>query len=266
MAFYEKVVLIALLAIGLIGFGCTGSSDIEASPTILASVAPTIVPAPIASVSVTSEPSVAIANPASVHCVEVGGRVDLRDSQAGQVGVCVFPNGTECEEWKLFRNESCAEATPTPASITVDVVEAAPASAPYCLVTAIPWQATKFIYTEVVANFYNFTETPRLAVFSCQYSNETLTSPVSNTTAKGYCSFHLQNNTRTLATVTASAGGVSCNTTVTVEAPQFMACSLNYSCMRHVDAIRQMCAPYADMSACGYYEGEEMKCYSCESG
>ncbi len=27
------------------------------------------------------------------------------DASGGQVGICVFPDGSECEEWALFRNE-----------------------------------------------------------------------------------------------------------------------------------------------------------------
>ena len=44
--------------------------------------------------------------PASVYCKEQGGTLELHDSPAGgQYGVCVFPDGTECEEWTFFRGE-----------------------------------------------------------------------------------------------------------------------------------------------------------------
>lgn len=49
-----------------------------------------------------------LANPASVNCVRLGGKVEIRtDVQGGQTGFCKFENGQECEEWALFRNE-CA--------------------------------------------------------------------------------------------------------------------------------------------------------------
>lgn len=49
-----------------------------------------------------------MANPASVYCEENGGTLDIREDEAGgQVGVCVFPDGSECEEWTYFRGE-CA--------------------------------------------------------------------------------------------------------------------------------------------------------------
>jgi putative hemolysin len=52
-----------------------------------------------------------IANPASVHCEQNGGKLDIRsDAQGGQVGICLFPDGSECEEWAYFRN-ACGPGT-----------------------------------------------------------------------------------------------------------------------------------------------------------
>ncbi len=50
-------------------------------------------------------PQVGMANPASVFCAENGGTVDIRDETNGQVGYCVFDDGSECEEWAYFRDE-----------------------------------------------------------------------------------------------------------------------------------------------------------------
>ena len=46
-----------------------------------------------------------IANPASVNCVNNGGKLKIMENSAGQYGVCILPDGTECEEWKYFRKE-----------------------------------------------------------------------------------------------------------------------------------------------------------------
>ena len=47
-----------------------------------------------------------IANPASINCQKLGGKVDIRtDQTGGQIGYCIFPNGQECEEWALLHNE-----------------------------------------------------------------------------------------------------------------------------------------------------------------
>jgi len=48
-----------------------------------------------------------IANPASVFCQEQGGQTQLRETEAGQTGYCVFEDGRICEEWALFRDNEC---------------------------------------------------------------------------------------------------------------------------------------------------------------
>lgn len=48
-----------------------------------------------------------LANPASVFCEEQGGTLEIRTDEAGQYGVCVFDDGSECEEWAYYRGE-CA--------------------------------------------------------------------------------------------------------------------------------------------------------------
>lgn len=51
-----------------------------------------------------------IANPASVYCVDQGGIIDLRTDESGGVsGYCVFPDGSECEEWAYYRGECSPE-------------------------------------------------------------------------------------------------------------------------------------------------------------
>lgn len=46
-----------------------------------------------------------IANPASVNCIDKGGKLRIVDGENGQYGMCTLPNGTECEEWAYFRGE-----------------------------------------------------------------------------------------------------------------------------------------------------------------
>ena len=53
------------------------------------------------------KPSVGIPNPASKYCADQGGKLEIRDETGGQVGYCVFSDGSECEEWAYFRGE-CA--------------------------------------------------------------------------------------------------------------------------------------------------------------
>lgn len=42
-------------------------------------------------------------NPASAHCVVMGGTLEIRSEPKGQVGYCHLPDGRVVEEWVLFR-------------------------------------------------------------------------------------------------------------------------------------------------------------------
>ncbi|MFA5029606.1 MAG: DUF333 domain-containing protein [Patescibacteria group bacterium] len=47
-----------------------------------------------------------LANPASVRCQEQGGQLEIKDTETmGQVGICVFTDGSKCEEWAYYRGE-----------------------------------------------------------------------------------------------------------------------------------------------------------------
>jgi len=49
--------------------------------------------------------NVGLANPASVNCKEKGGTLEMKNTEAGQIGICVFNDGSKCEEWAYFRDE-----------------------------------------------------------------------------------------------------------------------------------------------------------------
>lgn len=53
----------------------------------------------------TSAPPADMANPASTYCVQQGGRVEIRKTAQGEVGYCIFPDKSECEEWMFMRGE-----------------------------------------------------------------------------------------------------------------------------------------------------------------
>jgi putative hemolysin len=57
-------------------------------------------------------PALGMPNPASVHCEENGGRVEAREGAGGSAGVCVFADGSECDEWAFFRGECGPAGTP----------------------------------------------------------------------------------------------------------------------------------------------------------
>jgi len=49
--------------------------------------------------------NIEIANPASVKCEQDGGKLEIKNIETGQIGICVFSDGSKCEEWAFFRNE-----------------------------------------------------------------------------------------------------------------------------------------------------------------
>lgn len=49
------------------------------------------------------QPAWALANPASVFCVQSGGKSEIRNGPRGQYGVCRLPNGRVVDEWAYFR-------------------------------------------------------------------------------------------------------------------------------------------------------------------
>lgn len=60
-----------------------------------------------------------IANPASIYCEETGYRSEIRTSNDGiQSGVCIFPDGSECDEWAHFRGE-CGPADHTSSTTSI---------------------------------------------------------------------------------------------------------------------------------------------------
>ena len=65
----------------------------------------------------TGTPQAGLPNPASVYCRQGGNKLEIRTAADGsQSGVCVFPDGSACDEWAYFRGE-CAPASqksPTP--------------------------------------------------------------------------------------------------------------------------------------------------------
>jgi putative hemolysin len=66
----------------------------------------------------TDMPQASMPNPASVYCIQQGHKLEIRTAADGsQSGICVFPDGSACDEWAYYRGE-CGLATqksPTPA-------------------------------------------------------------------------------------------------------------------------------------------------------
>jgi len=95
------------------GCGTTADQPTEAPTAIIEPTqAPTAVTAP------TEDPAgggAGLPNPASVYCQEQGHNLETRsDADGGQYGVCIFPDGSECEEWSYYRGECSPSGQPVP--------------------------------------------------------------------------------------------------------------------------------------------------------
>ncbi len=53
----------------------------------------------------TTAERVALANPASVACVNAGGKLISKRGPHNEYSMCQLPTGRVCEEWALFRGE-----------------------------------------------------------------------------------------------------------------------------------------------------------------
>jgi len=103
----------------------------------------------------TDTPQANMPNPASVYCEEQGYKTEIRTAADGsQSGVCIFPNGSECDEWAFFRGE-CGPASqnnPTTAP-TAGATSPAPTEIP----TPLPIDPTDYqgwwTYIHPVYNF-----------------------------------------------------------------------------------------------------------------
>ena len=104
----------------------TMKSSILLVPVLLLAAAcgPTETPIPV-----DLDQQAGMANPASVFCEENGGTLQIRTGpDGGQLGVCIFADGSECEEWAYFRSE-CKPGDSLPAeSDSARPADAAPLS------------------------------------------------------------------------------------------------------------------------------------------
>lgn len=91
-----------------IATGCAGNSNPPPKP------AETVEAQPEGSEpAATEEPAeptanAQVANPASANCVKNGGKLEIMDGEGGQFGVCIFEDGSRCEEWSFMRKQCAA--------------------------------------------------------------------------------------------------------------------------------------------------------------
>jgi putative hemolysin len=63
-------------------------------------------------------PQAGIPNPASVHCTQNGNKLEIHTAADGsQNGICIFPDGSSCDEWAYYRGECAPSAQNNPTGI-----------------------------------------------------------------------------------------------------------------------------------------------------
>ena len=101
--------LVLCVVVGLTIVSC--GSEPTSGPEVVPTMAPTLEPAPTepppttAPADTTLDSPLDLANPASQFCEDEGYRLEIRSEVGGEVGYCLFPDGTECEEWAFYRGE-----------------------------------------------------------------------------------------------------------------------------------------------------------------
>jgi hypothetical protein len=75
----------------------------------------------------TDMPQAGMPNPASVYCTQQGNKLEIRTATDGsQSGICIFPDGSTCDEWAYYRGECgpAAQKSPTPPMTVETTTEA----------------------------------------------------------------------------------------------------------------------------------------------
>ena len=83
-------------------------------------------------ISASDTPQPNMPNPASVYCEQEGNKLEIRTAADGsQNGICVFPDGSSCDEWAYFRGDCGPTAQPslTPA-MTIEATTPASGGGP----------------------------------------------------------------------------------------------------------------------------------------
>lgn len=94
---------------------------------LLALTACTTSPVQTPEPTATAVPLASVPNPASVYCVQNGNQLEIVTADDGsQSGVCIFPDGSTCDEWAYYRDECGpgAQASPAPVIAVEATIEA----------------------------------------------------------------------------------------------------------------------------------------------
>jgi len=79
--------------------------------SLIARCAPADTPQTDTAATVAPAEGAGLPNPAAEYCLEQGYQYENRTAADGsQSGFCIFPDGSECDEWAFYRGECGPEA------------------------------------------------------------------------------------------------------------------------------------------------------------
>lgn len=85
------VFMILILGLVVVSAGCSADSNQEQQATT-----------PVVTQTLDEENFIGMPNPASFYCQEMGYTLKMVEEDEGTVGMCTFPDGTQCEEWEFL--------------------------------------------------------------------------------------------------------------------------------------------------------------------
>ncbi|MEM7826813.1 MAG: DUF333 domain-containing protein [Candidatus Aenigmatarchaeota archaeon] len=110
---------------------------------------------------------IGLANPASAYCEESGYKLDIRkDAEGNEYGVCVFPDGNECEEWAFYKGDCGQEYKKIEQEKIEEVIKARPTiSLPNeTSIKILPSEAKPILIEDRPVEFTGIEETPTISV------------------------------------------------------------------------------------------------------
>ncbi len=133
---YRKILFPLILLIGIALSASCNPKQASTTPPPLGTTQTQPTPAPVS----TNTPQLNMPNPASVFCVEQGFKSEIRTATDGsQSGVCIFPDGSECDEWAYFRGE-CEPGDTLANSISTASPVAIELSNSHCRIASDGWK------------------------------------------------------------------------------------------------------------------------------
>ena len=94
----RTLLLILILTLLVSISACRGQT--EAPPSSAEDSPP--IPETVQTTEEAQDEFIGMPNPASFYCQELGYQLEMRETEEGTQGVCVFFDGTECEEWDFL--------------------------------------------------------------------------------------------------------------------------------------------------------------------